>query len=205
MTIGAIGTSSAQVLEAIKSITDTSSTSAAGVGQSSSKSDSISVSGPGAMLNKLKELQQKDPAKFKEAMSTIASKLKEAASAATDPKEQKALNDLSAKFATAGQTGDLSGLAPPKHGKGGGGHHSDRPPAGGATGAATSTSATDPADTNGDGKVSDAERQAYAAKSSSSGAHAYQQGASFEGHQKASDMMSKVSSIVDSVLGGITG
>ena len=206
MTIGAIGTSGARALETIQSITDAASTSASGVGQSCSRGDSISVSGRGAMLNKLKELQQKDPAKFKEAMSTIAAKLKDAAGAATDPKEQKALSDLSAKFAAAGQTGDLSGLAAPKHGKGGGGRHSDRPPAGGAAGAAASTSASDPADTNGDGTVSDAERQAYAAKqSSSSGAHAYQQGAGFEGHQKMSDAISKVSAIVDSVLGGITG
>ena len=87
--------------------------------------DRTSVSGPGAMLSKLKELQDKDPAKFTAAMSDIATKLDDAAKASTDPKEQKALSELSAKFKTAGETGDLSALGPPKHGKGG-------PPGGGA-------------------------------------------------------------------------
>lgn len=166
--------------------------------------DRTSVSGPGAMLSKLKELQDKDPAKFTAAMSDIATKLDDAAKASTDPKEQKALSELSAKFKTAGETGDLSALGPPKHGKGGppaGGPPAGGPPAGGRSSSSTST---DPADANVDGTVSDAERKAYDAKQASSGAKTYQQAASSEGRAKMAETMSKVSSIVESVLGATT-
>ena len=71
----------------------------------------------------LKQLASQDPAKFKEVAADIAAKLKAAAS--TDSSNiaggvaNSFLTNLAAKFDTAAQTGDVSGLQP----SGGGRHH----------------------------------------------------------------------------------
>jgi hypothetical protein len=203
MTIGRIGSrSSASALNEIKALVGSATSNAGTTTASSAGSDTSTTSGPAAMLSKLKELQASDPAKFKQVMADISAKLKDASQASTDPREQKMLSEVSAKFAKAGATGDLSVLAPPRHG--GGGH--GKPPAGGAPpGGASSSSKTSagPADTNSDGKVSAAEQQAYDAKVAAAGSarSAYESGATADGHAKAQAMMSAITSIVDSAIG----
>ena len=149
-------------------------------------SDSSSVSGPAAILSKLKALQASDPAKFKEAMSAISKKLTKDADASTDAKQKQVLTDMASKFSTAGQTGDLSGITPPsgasgaKGGHHGGGHGGPPPSGGGVKGASSSSSSSSSssttsagaADTNGDGKVSEAKLAAYTVKQEDSGAGA---------------------------------
>ena len=82
--------------------------------------DNTTVSKLGQAMQKLADLEKTDPDKAKQVLSTIASKLTDAANNATGD-QQKHLQDLAAKFTSAAQTGDLSGIQPPKHG--GGGHH----------------------------------------------------------------------------------
>lgn len=219
MNINGLSSSSTQTLSDISSIVSSATSDASQSSSTTASSDSSAMSGPAKMLSKLKELEAKDPAKFKEVMATISSKLKDAADAATDPGEKKALTDLSTKFATAGQSGDLSSLTPSGKGghahgprSGGGARHGDGDGDGGAKGASSSSSSsssssTDPADTNGDGVVSAAEQQAYDASqavkgASSSAAQAYTKSG---GEDKGRELMSKVSSIVDSVLSGLSG
>ena len=197
-----------------------------------SSHDSAAVSGPGAMMSKLKSLQESDPAKFKQTMTEISTKLTEAASSSTDPKEKQALTDLAAKFQAAGDSGDLSALAPkkterahaPPKGRGElegrspsnangpprGGRPSGPPPpkAGAIAGGAAAGSASkqaDPADTNSDGKVSDAERLAYeesqaAASPSSVSGEAYGKALDADAHDAMNAVMSKAAAIVDGAL-----
>ena len=65
-------------------------------------------------MSKLSQLQQQDPAKFKQVMTDLASKMKDEAATTGD----KGLADLASKFSTAATTGDLSALKPE-----GGAHH----------------------------------------------------------------------------------
>ncbi|HSY20470.1 MAG TPA: hypothetical protein VK841_00040, partial [Polyangiaceae bacterium] len=131
----------------------------------------------GKMLSALKALEQQDPAQFQSVMTAIAGKLSAAAKSATHPGEQKTLTDLAAKFTAAGQSGDLSALAPPSGGASSGGTSSGpapaggppgggAPPSGGGGGGSSSSSSKlhDPADTNYDGKVSAKEAAAYREK-----------------------------------------
>ena len=134
-------------------------------------------------MSKLKALQASDPAKFKEAMSAISKKLTKDADASTDAKQKQVLTDMASKFSTAGQTGDLSGITLPsgasgaKGGHHGGGHGGPPPSGGGVKGASSSSSSSSTtsagaADTNGDGKVSEAKLAAYTVKQEDSGAGA---------------------------------
>lgn len=102
---------------AISSVQLQSATQVAGSDPTSG--DSTSMSKLGSFMTKLSALEQSDPAKAKQVLSTIASKLNEAASTATGDQATH-LKDLAAKFSTAADTGDLSGIQPPQ---GGGGHH----------------------------------------------------------------------------------
>ena len=151
-----------------------------------SAGDTTTMSGPGALLSKLKQLQQSDPAKFKEVMSTIAGKLKDASDASTDPQEKKALADLSTKFDAAGQSGDLSGLAPTKH-KGGHHHHrraSDAPPAD-ATATATATASATPSAS-----------PSASASATASASQAYQQVAGTDPRAIMQETMSKLAEVL---------
>lgn len=100
---------------------------AAGSCNCGSTGDRADISGPGKMFAELKQLASQDPAKFKQVAADIASKLKAAAGGtvsssgndgSTTAAGNKFLTDLAAKFDTAAQTGDVSGLQP--HG---GRHH----------------------------------------------------------------------------------
>lgn len=205
--IGSVVGGSIQSITGVKSTSATSSSSASAM-SSAKCSDSTSVSGPGAMLAKLKSLKDSDPAKFAEVMSDISSKLEDAAEASSDPHEKEMMSDLSTKFATAGKTGDLSVLEPPR-GRGGAGKVGGAPPAGPPPGpppggaaaksgsSSSSSESTEPADTNEDGKVSTAEQQAYDAKRA---AAAYDKTASSAMSSKAHDLMSRIDSIVESSI-----
>jgi hypothetical protein len=86
---------------------------------STSGGDTTAMSSIGKFMTKLSALEQSDPAQAKQVLSTIASKLNDAASTATGDQATH-LKDLAAKFSTAADTGDLSGIQPPQ---GGGQHH----------------------------------------------------------------------------------
>jgi trimeric autotransporter adhesin len=203
---------------ATQALTSTSSASSTAKAPRSRSSmppakDAASVSGPAQTMNKLQALQKSDPAKFKEVMSTISDKLSSAAQSSTSPAEQKALTDAAARFKSAGDSGDLSALAPQKGaGAGRAKRGSGAPPAGGPKGppaakpapqASASAAVTSPADTNADGKVSAAEQAAYDAKQAAeSAASSGAQRAYGHGHG-GGGAFAQVGSIVDSVLSGV--
>ena len=89
--------------------------------------DRAEISGPGKLFSELKQLAAQDPAKFKQVVSDIAAKLKAAAGATASPTTgvngNSFLNDLAAKFESAAQSGDASGLQP----SGGHGHRHHGP------------------------------------------------------------------------------
>jgi hypothetical protein len=169
MSIGSIGSTITEALQQATATSSTSSASGAKKTTSSEATDSAAVSGPAQMLAKLSELQKSDPAKLKEVATSVASALTTAAGAASDPQESKMLKEIASRFQSVASTGDLSALQPPKGGPGGrppaGGRPPGGPPPGAAAGAkkssASSAKATDPADTNQDGKVSNEEQRAY--------------------------------------------
>ncbi|MES1184974.1 MAG: hypothetical protein ABUL60_14265 [Myxococcales bacterium] len=78
------------------------------------------ISSRGELMAKLADLAQKDPAKLKEVLSTIASGLKTAASA---DEGNGGLAKLAERFSQAAQSGDLSTLTPPQPQPGAGGPH----------------------------------------------------------------------------------
>ena len=215
--IGSIISGSVQSSSGVKAVRASSAPSSTR-GAQRPGGDATSVSGPAAVLSKLKSLQQSDPAKFKEVMTAISTKLQEGAEASGDATDKAAMTDLAQKFQAAAQTGDLSTLVPPS-GRGGGSHHPPGPPPGGGgkppgavakSGSSSSSSSTEAADTNADGKVSEKERQAYEAKEaaakeaaaspSSSAAGAYEKQASGAMQSKMNDLMSGIASVVDTAL-----
>lgn len=72
------------------------------------------VSKPAEFLNKLQQLKDQDPEKFKTVVSGIADKLKSAAQAQGDSTAAQRLNALADKFQSVAQSGDLSQLKPPQ-------------------------------------------------------------------------------------------
>jgi hypothetical protein len=119
---------------AVSSVQFQSATQAAGTDPTSG--DSTSMSKLGSFMTKLSALEKSDPAKAKQVLSTIASKLNEAASTATGDQATH-LKDLAAKFSKAADTGDLSGIQPPQ----GGGHHHHKAAAAAQTDSSTTSTA----------------------------------------------------------------
>lgn len=72
---------------------------------------SVRISRGAKIASQLQQLKAADPAKFKEVVTDIASKLTDAAKSATG-KEQQFLQKLADKF-TAAESGDLSGFQAP--------------------------------------------------------------------------------------------
>lgn len=99
---------------------------------------SASISKPAELLSKLKQLEQTDPAKFKQVVTQLSSDLKTAAGKATGA-QADFLNKMADGFAQAATTGDLSAMQPPQGGPPGGqaqgaGHHHHHHHGGGAPG-----------------------------------------------------------------------
>lgn len=114
MSISSItGTSATSAISSIQFQPSTATTSAPPSG------DTTAMSGIAQFMSKLSSLEQSNPDQAKQVLSTIASKLNDAASSATGDQATH-LKDLAAKFTQAADTGDLSGIQPPQ---GGGGHH----------------------------------------------------------------------------------
>ena len=149
------------------------------------------ISPQAELLAKLSELKESDPEQFQATLSKMADELRSAAKDQGGAAAQH-LNGLADKVAEAAKTGDLSLLQPdpnqaggkPMAGRTAGGPPPGGPPPGGAppgggrsaggAGAdaskksSQSQSAKDPADTNGDGTVSAAEKAIYALTHSAS-------------------------------------
>ena len=73
--------------------------------------DEVKISPFAELLNKLKELKEKDPEAFKETVAELAKDVREKASTATGM-EEKMLNNLADDLGTVAETGDLSALQP---------------------------------------------------------------------------------------------
>jgi hypothetical protein len=87
----------------------------------SSAGATFEKSKPGEVLNKLAQLQESDPEKFKQVTAEIAEKLKAAAKEMTGTEAER-ISDLADKFQQASETGDLSVLQPPPPPSGGRGY-----------------------------------------------------------------------------------
>ena len=144
MSISSVNSSLTQALLSTTPALDTTSApsanTSAATATATSGGDTTQVSGPGQLLAKLKQLQQSDPTKFKQVMSKLTDALKTDTQNATDPKDQKMLSDLAAKFDQAGQSGDLSSLTPQ------GAHHGHHHHHGGAAAAGSAPAGSPPAD-----------------------------------------------------------
>ncbi|MEO7035016.1 MAG: hypothetical protein ABI548_13995 [Polyangiaceae bacterium] len=122
MSINGIGsTSTLSALTALNNTSNTDNTGAA-EGAASTPASSTTVSKPGELMAKLSQLQQQDPAKFKQVTEQISDDLKTAASTASGPQAQF-LSKLSDDFAQASSTGNLDSLKPPGGGEHSGGVH----------------------------------------------------------------------------------
>ena len=113
-------TDSASPLAALLAQNTHSDTPAAYGTTATTASTSTRISGPGRLMAKLQQLQQTDPAKFKQVMSDMAAKLnalaqQQSGSSASSSSTGggQSLTDLANKFASAAQTGDLSAFQPP--------------------------------------------------------------------------------------------
>lgn len=133
------------------------------------------ISGAAKKMAELNDLKTSDPEKFKATLTAMAEKARTDAASRTG-KEAGFLNGLADKLENAAQTGDLSqlkpgkppaGMAPPggrPPGGGGGAPGKVGKPAGGKPNAESSEEtdpSVDPADKNGDGTVTLAEKIAY--------------------------------------------
>jgi hypothetical protein len=140
--------------------------------------EKASTSGPSELFRKLEALATSDPEKFKQVTSELAAAVKDAADAATDPREQQLLADLAAKFTEASQSGDASVLKPPEGPPPGPPPGGPPPKAASGPGDATAAGAAStkqyaPADANQDGTVTVQEQAVYDAAHPSRAEQAY--------------------------------
>ncbi len=73
--------------------------------------DRAKMSGPGALIGKLQELQETDPAAFRDQANAMAEKLR-AGAEGLEGKEADMVNELADKLSEAAESGDLSALEP---------------------------------------------------------------------------------------------
>jgi hypothetical protein len=127
------GISNTSTIDALSALSNSSTADVAStLGTSSTPAASASVSKPGELMNKLSQLLQQDPSKFKAVTQQISDELKTAAQSASGP-QASFLTKLSSDFAQASSSGTLSSLQPPQSQGGGaaaahqhhhgGGHH----------------------------------------------------------------------------------
>lgn len=103
----------ASLLRIAQNGTDGATSATTSTDSTTSASAATDISGPGAMMKKLQQLKESDPDKFKQVMSDMADQLSALAKQQGDTDGTSRLSQLASKFATAGQTGDLSALQPP--------------------------------------------------------------------------------------------
>lgn len=104
--------SSLTTTAAVSSLSSPSASGTSDTSEASGVAASADMSKPAELLNKLKQLKQQDPTKFKQVMSDIADELRTAAKN-SGAAGGAMLSKLADKFEQAGQTGDLSTLQPP--------------------------------------------------------------------------------------------
>ena len=75
-----------------------------------SDTDQAKVSRLGQLMGKLGQLSNTDQDAFKATAQTISDNLAQSAKSSTDPKQKEAFSNMSAKFAEAAKTGDISSL-----------------------------------------------------------------------------------------------
>jgi hypothetical protein len=157
-----------------------------GAPSSTIPAERASTSDSSDLFKKLEALATSDPEQFKQVTAELATAVKDAADAATDPREKQLLTDLAGKFTEASTSGDVGALQPPGDGSrppspppggpsppgaGGGG----KPSSSGAAGAPSASAEQyyDPADANQDGKVTLQEQAVYDAAHPSKAEQAY--------------------------------
>ena len=165
----------------------TTSTARATVGAASGGTQAAvtRISPQAELLGKLSALKASDPAQFTATLTKMADEVRTKAKTASTT-DAAHLNDFADKLTAAAKSGDLSALqadagasgGKPAGGRPAGGPHGPPPgggaPAGGggggggATKSSSKSGASDPADTNGDGTVSAAEKAVYALTHSAS-------------------------------------
>lgn len=193
MSVNAINTAlSANSLESILNKTRTAGTSdTSGV----PPDPPAGVSKFGNLMSQLNELQQSDPDQFKEVVSQIAEKLKEAASSASesgDTEKATKLGELAQKFETAASTGEMPDLRPPGGMRGAGGPPPGPPPGGAPpTDGTSSTSDTDDTDDDSTDTTTAVEQS-------------YKEMMALLEKQDGTNPMSTLSDILESVLSGQT-
>ena len=109
----------------------TDATSGSGIGPAAT----TAFSGPGQMFQKLQQLAQSDPTKFKEVVTDMAKAIRADAQNQTGEAATR-LNDFASKLDQAAASGDLSAFAP----KGAQGGAPPGPPSGGAASGSTAKS-----------------------------------------------------------------
>lgn len=111
MSISGITTSSTAT-SLITGTTYTSGASASSLMEQGQGLDEAKLSKVGQQMSQLSKLQTSDPEKFKAAAQEISDKLAEAAKNSTDEGESSALNEMSAQWAEAAESGEMSSLKP---------------------------------------------------------------------------------------------
>jgi hypothetical protein len=106
----------------------------------------VDVSKPGELLAALQQLQQEDPAKFKDVVAQLAKEVRDQAGQATG-RQADALTRFADRLDTVASTGDLSALRPHAHG---GGHRARGAQAYQAAQASSGVAPGGQADTDGD-------------------------------------------------------
>lgn len=76
--------------------------------------DSVETSNPAEFFSKLQALQESDPEKFREVVTSIADQLEAAAEDEELTSASSMLSDLAAKFRDVANGGDISQLKPPE-------------------------------------------------------------------------------------------
>jgi hypothetical protein len=112
-------------LHGLGSTSKTSTNTSSGV-SSSSQSDNTELSPFAQLMSMLQQVQQSDPAKYKQIAQQIATNLQSAAQTATSQGNTAAatqLNQLSADFSNASQSGQVPNVLELARAIGGGHHH----------------------------------------------------------------------------------
>lgn len=114
MSISSISNTGSQELwQLLAASSQTTGTSQSSVQTVSSDSDtSVSLSDPGKIFSKLKQLSETDPEKFKTVMTDIADEIEKAAESSTDDNESGMLKSVAEKFKKAAESGDVSDAMP---------------------------------------------------------------------------------------------